>query len=107
MEILPFYVHILEILKSWSWNSGFQTLVYITNLGSFLNCRALDSILRANSEILEWGPGIFILTTILGNSDTGGPWTTYYGLGYKGNVKRNLYASLFQYGEKTSLFNET
>ena len=33
------------------------------------------------------------------NSDTDGPWTTYYGLGYKGNVKRNLYASPFQYGE--------
>lgn len=108
MEILPFYVHVPEILKSKSWNSGFQTWVCITKLGSFLNSRSPDSLLRAsNLEILEWGPGIFILTSSLENSYTGGPWTTYYGLGYKDKVKKNPYASPFQYGEKTSPFNVT
>lgn len=97
-----------KILKPWFWKCGFQALVRITNLGSFLNCRSPDSILRAsNSVIPEWDPRIFILTGTLGNSGTGGPWATYYGLGYKGNVKRSLYASPFQYGEKTGLFNAT
>lgn len=56
MEILQFYIPILEILKSQSWNSGFQTLVCITNLGNILNYRNLGFILRtSNSEILERG----------------------------------------------------
>lgn len=53
------------------------------------------------------------MTRSLGNSYTGAPWTTYCGLGYKDNVKKKThkkthpYASPFQYGEKTGLFNVT
>lgn len=100
------FILIYEILKSQSCKSGFPTLVYVTNLGNLLNCRSSQSNLRAsNSEIQEQGPGIFILTNTLGNSDTGGPWTTYYGLYHKGNVGKKIFMLQFFNMEKRQTYS--